>query len=69
MVTIYESGIHPHQNNKFDDYEEAASCSQVKVRMYGHKEDSIPSNPDKYTGMLDIQVGTKQNVARPVMII
>ena len=55
-----KSIVHPYQNNKFDDLEEAASCSQVKVRMYHHEDDSAAPNPDKHMGLLDIQVRTKQ---------
>ena len=56
-----KSIIHQHQNNKFDDLEEAAGCAQIKVRIYGHVDDSVAnSNPDKHMGMLDIEVSTKR---------
>ena len=49
--------FHPHyQNNKFDDFAQAPSCSNVEVRVYHHQSDPDNLNPNKHKAHMEIKV-------------
>ena len=57
IVRDFESFIPHHQNNKYDDFAQAPSCSKVKFRVYDHKK---PVNDTKYRAKLEIKVMTNE---------
>ena len=49
--------FHPHhQNNKFDDFAQAPSCSNVELRIYHHQSDPDNLNPHKHKAHMEIKV-------------